>query len=855
MRVRHRWIALLCIAIASLALSGIAFYTRAEVRSVQAPTPTTDARAPATAKPNTIAPQGFSAEEPVCDVRIYHAETDQCGPFTHTDLDTTILGEWLFDDVGGDCDSMAWTRVDNSGRGNFAALYHGFDVFQQDGCATYLSCLWGFFDNDGVYDYSCGGHPGVPTVPDGAGGLYIDNEIWSPVTPLTGSGTSIVLEFDAYRDLVFDELVFYRWRVRSFIDGEPGEWRSKYWCFYGPGLTTDWVRHVEEIGELVDSGATAIQVALGAVDMYGLWFARGLGDCHSNAPLFDNVRLLRIGTEGPVWNVRQIDLFQDNFANDGSITGFVRADMAKDIAPLTSPTIRPGDSVCVWVDDLQNGLAQDQNTGVGPAVYCYVSVRPPQPAKTGLNLEAPETRGAIKRFPYVGSWVDPIGVTWYQYRMDTVFVDAAFTQPVPDRYCFDLKDNVFTPRDTVFFFFSADNTAATTTTYWTEFAGTTTYPDEVWPCPMEFTCLPANGIDPWVDILYVDAFDGRGAQRHFDWAFQFLGARVDRYDQRGPSSLVNNGLGSRVTGINQQLIGCYRKIIWNSGDLPVGTIGDGLRWPLKTDDFLPLYTFLDLSPNHPGVYFSGDNIGDEWSRLVGTYAIATRTTYMNFTVVSPDHVAFGDPPSPTLQGVAGGIFFHSGGPDTLIAYGGCPKINNFDILAPVGLARAQMINADTTAYYVLSQTTPNAVDDSARVVLSGFSFHSVTWERPYGHVKAHHLRDILNYLQNVFGDIDAVGDEPQARNFLANNLPNPFNPVTTIRYGIREPAHVSLKVYNVAGQLVKTLVDAFQSPEAGGFSVTWDGVDNAGQPVASGVYFYKLVTKGFTQTRKMVLLK
>ena len=89
---------------------------------------------------------------------------------------------------------------------------------------------------------------------------------------------------------------------------------------------------------------------------------------------------------------------------------------------------------------------------------------------------------------------------------------------------------------------------------------------------------------------------------------------------------------------------------------------------------------------------------------------------------------------------------------------------------------------------------------------------------------------------------------------LAQNYPNPFNPVTTIKYTIKERAHVSLKVYNVAGQLVRTLVDEVQSPEAVK-PVEWRGRNNRGQKVASGVYFYKLVTKDFTRTRKMVLLK
>jgi len=64
-----------------------------------------------------------------------------------------------------------------------------------------------------------------------------------------------------------------------------------------------------------------------------------------------------------------------------------------------------------------------------------------------------------------------------------------------------------------------------------------------------------------------------------------------------------------------------------------------------------------------------------------------------------------------------------------------------------------------------------------------------------------------------------------------------------------------LKIYNAAGQLVRTLVDDMQAPTQNGFSKIWNGLNNQGQPVSSGVYFYKLATKDFSQTKKMVVLK
>ncbi len=94
-----------------------------------------------------------------------------------------------------------------------------------------------------------------------------------------------------------------------------------------------------------------------------------------------------------------------------------------------------------------------------------------------------------------------------------------------------------------------------------------------------------------------------------------------------------------------------------------------------------------------------------------------------------------------------------------------------------------------------------------------------------------------------------------ARYQLHQNYPNPFNPETKIKYFVagEGPVQVGLKVYNVAGQLVKILVDEVKS--SGEYEVTWNGRNENDEEVASGVYFYKLRVSDFVETRKMVLLR
>lgn len=119
---------------------------------------------------------------------------------------------------------------------------------------------------------------------------------------------------------------------------------------------------------------------------------------------------------------------------------------------------------------------------------------------------------------------------------------------------------------------------------------------------------------------------------------------------------------------------------------------------------------------------------------------------------------------------------------------------------------------------------------------------------------------IGSYGLSIFNENGVVLDiEKEMGNFspknfqLEQNFPNPFNPTTTISYLLEKNSNVNLSIYNIKGQLLKTLVN--HTIPKGKHSVTWNGTDKLGKQVASGVYFYKLETPNFAQTKKMVLLK
>ncbi|MCG8606621.1 T9SS type A sorting domain-containing protein [bacterium] len=88
---------------------------------------------------------------------------------------------------------------------------------------------------------------------------------------------------------------------------------------------------------------------------------------------------------------------------------------------------------------------------------------------------------------------------------------------------------------------------------------------------------------------------------------------------------------------------------------------------------------------------------------------------------------------------------------------------------------------------------------------------------------------------------------------LEQNYPNPFNPSTTIAYQTTTPGPVVLKIYNIFGQEVRTLVNKMQLP--GSYSIDWDGTGRDGQRVSSGVYVYRLNANGLEKARKMLVVK
>ncbi len=103
-------------------------------------------------------------------------------------------------------------------------------------------------------------------------------------------------------------------------------------------------------------------------------------------------------------------------------------------------------------------------------------------------------------------------------------------------------------------------------------------------------------------------------------------------------------------------------------------------------------------------------------------------------------------------------------------------------------------------------------------------------------------------------DVEEIHNElPVTDYYLEQNYPNPFNPSTEIIFQVKEPSAVSIKVYDILGREVKTLMN--EEKNTGTYRVTWNGEDNSGSKVTSGVYFYRMDAGAYASVRKMMLVK
>lgn len=505
---------------------------------------------------------------------------------------------------------------------------------------------------------------------------------------------------------------------------------------------------------------------------------------------------------------------------------------------------------------------------------------------------------------------EPLAPSWAQARMDTA--EAGTVRPgLYASYFWPngqenkntskiLPNGLFTPGTTIEYFYTSryDDGPPSDRAFLPDTSGGFFYEVEVLPSYRRST---AGGPVLVPCVLYVDAF-GAGAQEiiekrglkprlgtQADWLGRVRN-RWDRYDYSGAQSgicapMAREPMGDN--GITKFQSYAYRTILYNTGSAAIEGLRNGdadllINWLTNDDHFRDAFK--------KGLWLSGDGMASILDRLVRPANRTLFTTYAASLLPSeePYREQSGDSSACVRLDPAVGADFGAAASYASLAGNGCPTVNRFQVLEPIAAAgghgnlsyadqdgggSASLLASVSSGHFSVPQ-------GNWAVVLDAFSLH---WMRAtpagwtgsdcgadtsfVGASIATRVGEVFDWmgvpagpallkdifcLDCVFSVEESSPGAPHTR--LFQNVPNPFNPRTSVRYVLGVRAHVSLEIYDAAGRLVRALLDRVEEP--GERAVEWDGRTDAGVPTESGVYWARLRTgDGYRAATKLVLLK
>jgi hypothetical protein len=389
----------------------------------------------------------------------------------------------------------------------------------------------------------------------------------------------------------------------------------------------------------------------------------------------------------------------------------------------------------------------------------------------------------------------------------------------------------------------------------------------------EFSILPINGSIEEPAVLLVDKYGSRavpgadGGYRHtseyyFREALDVIGFEYDVYDAEGA---LTSGGGHKWDGPDTSGMKYYDTQIWFAGESGWQTV---TRFDQRN---LVAWLAEAASGAQRNLMLSGNDIGYElvWGEeeTLGFYTEWLASEYLENCAGSVyDTVVF-------LTDAPGGFNFmtHDDASCHLHLWDEwqwCGRCNYFDVVQPgPGADGAELaleyVTQDLGALPAGVAYTHPAM--GYQTVNLGFGIEFMMGEAiPTGKFESGlcDRSDLMANIMEYFGkEPTAPGTGADEGGVFATRLnharPNPFNPRTTIDYSVAAPGRVTVRVYDLAGRVVRTLVD--RDVKSGEHKVVWDGTTDVGQRAASGVYFVKMETAGHTgafhATRKLVLLK
>ena len=780
-----------------------------------------------------------------------------------------------FEHGGDPADFGIWNPILADGVGDFAQIWVGLE--DEDPCATNITAQVAFIDDDIVVPGTggsdcinwCYGPYGY--IVNTTGGLegpddHLHNAIESPAmawpAPKDAGAAvydGIILEFGVYvhEDLSADSPgIFYTWGVRSAdTDGSAGNgiqvlaempWRDRNFVYYGG---PEYKRSGDDVTDLMNAGRDVVQVQLTAYELGWIWY--WTGDDGYPAPYFDNVTVKVFPYHGPGMSARQIDLAQDNFPEQGTIdlndlgSNHVRFDSAYNISLAAHLRNDPGDSILVDINPVRAGADLDGK----PKLHYFLDPNPKFDSQRGGQPLV----GFVYGFPAISPYSD-----WWD-----------------GKWGFDLPDTGFIfPGDVLHYFIEATDAIGglggsdpqtallppDTTGFSTGFGDPLGYNSTFTVHALPTLRDVGFGGAEQPPVLFINDYADLGGENKWYTALNsfsmHVGEDFDVYHVNGPSSGVGNGIGGRATPAT---LSGYSTILYTSGDLARYTITNGDYIHDAGDDVGVMTAWLDMGEKD--MFLTGDNLASDLIHS-GAATVNFLGSYMGLLFADYDVRRFiNNQTTPLVTTVsisnpADRVFYNL---SSWIAYGACPIINEFDAVQAAVTAVRQAEFTDPSGYggqYPYAAATLNRVGTS-RIVSMPVDLMNVASDPSSGGQLASArtllVKDVLEFF-GFYHPYNSVPDDLPGITFQAHNYPNPFNPSTTIKYSLPKAGHLKLSVYNVRGQLVKTLVDG-QRPAGANQTIVWDGSNNQGSAAASGTYFYEARAAGEVKIGKMTLLK
>ncbi len=733
--------------------------------------------------------------------------------------------------------------------------------------------------------------------------VHVVWNVWEDMPTSNGVGYRVAVD---YYPWTCPETDIVSWTLEPV--GDPGFiWSG----LGGPRCSTLRVNNTEFMAEAIAGGIDSLRIVfelLGDCDDFGTTSCTGPERTNAS-PYWDDVRLELVTDVDAPWLATEL-LFNDVFPDLNSLlpsaTASVKSFYDNNRADLDRTNADMGDSAVV-ICETGADVYLNYRLYLGPAM-----------SASDVGAFLLESRaGPHGVAGAAGSIGDAVGDQGNGEDGRGRFASCRLVELDPDSRPGEfatysaasgskiLPDDVLTPGATVEYFFSVFGPTGEVRTHPDTSNGDD---DSSTFFFLELEVLPgmldAGGGDIVSSrVLYVDAYNA-GAQQPIEneGLRPTLGVEIDvdgiahdrwdRYDYLVASSTVPAPLAREAAGDNgmtkyQSLV--YRTILYNTGTFAQEGLRDG-------DAELLLYWLTTVRPDgsefRRGLWLSGNGIASILSRTGRADNNALLSQYVQASLVGTSYrYEAGDPSLCVRLDADPGSDVSAPGSYASVRENGCPLEYDFDVLGVTGDGAGDLVYVDQDAgegatpfASVSSDQSPTST--GRRVVLDAFSLHYLRatpdgWLGD-GEYASHpgdgvpcadyaileRVADVFDFLEAptaatalapvaplIIGIDDGVAHGPPApRTALYASSPNPFSPTTSVRYRIGRELDVRLRVHDVAGRLVRTLVHEVQVP--GTYQVQWDGTAESGENASGGVYWARLTTSdGFSASTKLVVLR